>query len=171
MIDLESVVATGLVTLCMSFIGSYIMWSLAGPRVVVRAIQSRMGPILMDWLTAPTYKTGKKRVVTDDEGGKTEVDEVLSPLQLIIINAGELMWQKMMGKMGGDARKRGAVQSDIVDGISSPGNPFGGLLNQINPRLLERAIKDGDYVPIILEQLGPLLKDWAAKKLNPTNVM
>lgn len=178
MIDLESVVLSGLVTLLFAAIGSYVMWKIAGPRVVVKAIQSRMGPILLDWLTTPSFSTGKKKrtLVTeaelDDDGKEISPaeyemrDEILAPLDLIMTRAGELMYQKFMGRLGGDARKRGAVQGDIIAGLSEPGNPFGSLLNGINPRLLERAMKDGDYMPIILEQLGPLAKDFIASKMT-----
>lgn len=178
MIDLETILLSGVCTLIFAGIGSYVMWKIAGPRVVVKAIQTQMGPILLEWLTTPSFKTGKKKKTlvqeaeTDEEGKEIEpaqyemADEVLSPLDLIMSRAGDLVFQKFMGKLGGDARKRGAVQADIVAALGDSSSPLGSLLGSINPRLLERALKDGDYVPIILEQLGPLAKQFLEKKIN-----
>lgn len=167
MLDLLSLVVQGLFTLCFAAVGSYFMWRLIGPAVVTNAIRAKMGPILMEWLTTPAYKTGGKRRVTDEESGETvETDEVLSPLEMIIKNAGDVLYSKMMGKLGGDVRKRQAVQSDIVAGLANPASPFAGFLNSVNPALLNRALKDGDYVPIILDQLGPTLVKYAEGHLN-----
>lgn len=178
MLDLLSVVVSGLLTLIFAAVGSFVMWKILGPRVVVKAIQGHMGPILVEWFMTPSISTGKKRKAVDseaefDESGKEispatykEIDEVLSPLEMIISRAGEVMMTKIYGKLGGDARKRMAVQQDILAGLSSPGNAIGGMLNSINPALLNRALRDGDYMPIILEQLGPLAKQFLENKLN-----
>lgn len=166
MIDLLSMFLQGLVTLVFAFIGSYVMWKVAGPRVVVTAIREQMGPILINWLMTPSIGTGRKKKSTDEDGVESEADEVVAPIDLMMTRAGELVYQKLMGKLGGDVRKRQAVQGDIIDGLSVPGSPFGSLLSQVNPRLLERAMKDGDYLPIILEQLGPLMSRYIENKLN-----
>jgi len=164
--NLVELVLEGLVTLLFAFLGSYVMWKWIGPEVFEETLRARMGPILMGWFLTPQYETGKMRKIKDDEGEESEVKEVLSPLALIIKDAGELLYAKLMGKMGGDARKRGAVQDDIVAGLANPASPFAGLLNSVNPRLLERALKDGDYVPIILDQLGPLISRFLEKKVD-----
>ncbi len=154
----------GLFTALFAGLGSYILWRLVGPRIVVQAIQERMGPALHAWLTTPV-PTGKMTKMSTNDGD-VDVAEVKSPLDLIMISAGDSVYRRLMGRMGGDARKRGAVQDDIREGMLADGSPFGGLLNQINPRLLERAIKDGDYIPIILEQLGPVVKQYLDKRLS-----
>lgn len=157
------------------------MWRIIGPRVVYQAIQTRMGPILLDWLMKPSIETGKRKkmlkseAVLDDDNKEISPaiyeigNEVLSPIEFIISRAGDTLFSKVYGKLGGDVRKRQALQGDIIDGLQDQGNPFGMLLNQINPRIMERAVKDGDYVPLVLEQFGPLLKEFAAKKLNGMN--
>jgi len=166
MLDLFEVALEGLLTLLFAGIGSYFMWRLIGPRVVTNAIRAKMGPILLDWLTTPSLKTGEKLKIKDSKGKETEQDEILSPLELIMENAGNLVFQKLMGKIGGDERKKDAVQQDIIAGLANPASPFAGLLNSVNPKLLERALKDGDYVPIILEQLGPFAVKWLEKRVN-----
>lgn len=166
MIDLLSMFLQGLVTLVFAFIGSYIMWKVAGPRVVVTAIREQMGPILINWLMTPSIPTGKKKKMTADDNEEVEFDEVLAPIDLMMTRAGELVYQKLMGKLGGDVRKKQAVTNDIIEGMSMPGSPYASLLSSINPKLVERALKDGDYMPIILEQLGPLVARYAENKLN-----
>jgi len=98
--------------------------------------------------------------------------EMVSPLQEIMNAAGEHLYRKMLGRVGGNQKKVRAVQDDIVEGLAMPGNPLATLLNGVNPRLLDRALKDGDYVPILLEQFGPIIQKWAEAKLNslPTNI-
>jgi len=159
-------VLEGLVTLFFAFMGSYVMWRIAGPKVLEKTLRARMGPILLEWFLTPSFETGKTKKIKDEDGEETEVKEILSPLDLIIKNAGEIFYSKLMGKMGGDVRKREAIQGDIIAGLSNPVSPFAGILNSVNPRILERAIKDGDYVPIIMDQLGPIIYKWAEKKLN-----
>lgn len=140
------------------------MWKFVGPGVVFAAIQEKMGPILQNWLLTPV-PTGRKRTVKGEDGPE-EVPELLSPVEQMMTVAGEVLYRKMLGKVGGDYKKRQAVQDDIVEGLQNPGNPFASMLNGINPRLLERAIKDGDYVPILLDQFGPMIQRWAETKFN-----
>jgi len=163
-------VVEGLFTLFFAALGSYVMWKVVGPKVVDSVISKKLGHALMNWFFTP-IKTGKKKKTIDEETGeKTEVDEEASPLEIIVGSAGAILFAKMMGKMGGDARKREAIQGDIIAGLSNPASPFAGILNSVNPRILERAIKDGDYIPIILDQTWPLISRWIDKRLNTTNV-
>lgn len=141
------------------------MWKVAGPRVVIKALQEKMGPILLNWFTTP-IPTGATKVVVNEEGEEETVPIQISPMETMMSVAGETLYRKLLGKMGGDRRKVRAVQDDIVDGLANPANPFATLLNGVNPRLLERALKDGDYVPILLEQFGPILQRWAESKLT-----
>jgi len=177
-IDLVSISLQALMTVACAFVGSYIMWRVIGPRVVYQAIQARMGPILLDWLMKPSIPSGRRRknlvseAVIDEDGkelspAQYEIgDEVLSPIETIITRAGDTLFSKVYGKMGGDVRRKQAIQGDIVEGLRDSQNPFGMLLNDINPMLLQRCIKDGDYIPILLEQFGPLAKELISKKLN-----
>jgi len=171
-LDVVTVVVQGLVTLLFAFIGSYVMWKIAGPRVVIRALQEKMGPILMNWFVTP-IPTGATKSVTNDEGEEEIVDVKVSPMEQMMTAAGETLYRKLLGKMGGDRRKVRAVQDDIVEGLGMPGNPLGSLLQGINPRLLDRALRDGDYVPILLEQFGPIIQRWAEQKVNSlaTNIV
>jgi hypothetical protein len=171
-IDVMTVVVQGLVTLLFAFVGSYVMWKIAGPRVVIKALQERMGPILMNWFITP-IPNGATKSVVNEEGEEEIVPVQISPMDQMMTAAGETLYRKLLGKMGGDKRKVRAVQDDIVDGLAMPGNPLGSLLQGINPRLLERALKDGDYVPILLEQFGPIIQRWAEQKVNSmaTNIV
>jgi len=166
------VVVQGLVTLLFAFIGSYIMWKIAGPRVVIKALQEKMGPILLNWFTTPIHN-GATKIVVNEEGEEEKVPITVSPMESMMTVAGETLYRKMLGKMGGDKRKVRAVQDDIVEGLSNPANPFASLLGGLNPRILERAIKDGDYTAIIIEQFAPVLRQWAEAKLNTpaTNIV
>lgn len=166
MVEIVDLVLTGAIAAICSLLGSAIMWLFVGPKVVERGLKNRAGPAIYEWLVSPSIDTGKIRSRVTDEGEKEEYREVLSPLQNIIQNAGELMYQKLMGRVGGDARKRMAVERDIQEGLLDPANPFAVMLNGINPRLLERAIRDGDYVPILLQQFGPVLQQFVEKKLK-----
>ena len=140
------------------------MWRLVGPGVVVKAIRARMGPILMEWLTTPV-PTGRKKKITSEDG-TSEIDEKLSPLDTIIINAGEVLYRKMLGIKGGDVRKRQALENDVREGVLEPGSPIFSLLNSINPKIVERAIRDGDYIPILLDMFGPQLQRMVEAKLS-----
>jgi len=123
-------------------------------------------PSRVDWLTKPSFKTGDRLKIKDEKGKEREVDEILSPLELIMENAGDLVYAKLMGKIGGDRRNVDAVQGDIIAGLSNPASPLAGLLNSVNPRLLDLEIKDGDDVLILLDQVGPLISRWIEKKLK-----
>lgn len=169
-IDAVSVVLSGLVTLIFAFIGSYVMWKVIGPRVVTKAIQDRLGPILQAWLVTPV-PTGRTKVVINADGEEETVEQAVSPLDQMMTAAGEILYRKMLGKIGGDRRKVGAVQDDITESLANPSSPLGALLGQVNPKLLERAIRDRDYVPIILDQFGPVITQWLEKKLSNPSTM
>jgi len=164
-VDVISVVLSGIVTLLFAFLGSYIMWRWIGPRVVSNAIQDRLGPILQAWLVTPV-PTGKMKTVVNADGEEESVEVAVSPLDQMMTSAGEILYRKMLGKIGGDRRKVGAVQDDITESLANPSSPLGALLGQVNPKLLERAIRDRDYVPIILDQFGPIITQWLEKKLS-----
>lgn len=170
MVSIVDLALTGAVAAICSLLGSLFMWNFVGPRIVDKGVSQRVGPALYTWLMTPSIETGKNRIITDDETGeKTEVKEILSPWESLLKSAGEVVYMRLLGKMGGDRRKVQAVQSDIVDGLANPGSPFATLLNGVNPRLLERALKDGDYVPILLDQFGPLIQKFVEQKLSTQN--
>lgn len=167
------VVLGGLVTLLFAGLGSVLMWKLIGPRVVEGALRARLGPILVEWFTTPVYETGKKTKYVDEKTGKhVEKEEVISPLEMIISGASDVMQQKLYSKMGVDARKLQVAQGDIAEALLDPANPMAQMLGGLSPALLERAIKDGDYIPVILQMFGPQIKNIAntfiTKKNNTT---
>src|SRR5512136_1110405 len=90
-IDVVSLVLQGLVTLLFAFVGSYVMWKVAGPRVVIRALQEKMGPILLNWFTTP-IPTGATKLVVNEEGEEESIPIQISPMETMMTVAGETLY-------------------------------------------------------------------------------
>lgn len=147
-----------------ALIGGYIMWSWLGPRIVTDSVTPLVGPALYNWLTAPSMSTGKKKKMVDPETGEEmEMPEAISPLQNIMNEAGKVTYFMLMSKLGVDARKKQVAIGDIQNAIME-GSPLAGALSAISPKLMERAVKDGDYIPIVLQLFGPKIEEMFMSK-------
>lgn len=149
-----------------ALIGGYIMWNWLGPRIVNGAIGHAIGPAIYNWLTTPSLDTGKKRKVQDEETGEvSETNDIISPLEQIMREAGRTTYTMLCSRMGVDARKRGVAIDDVQTALGDPNNPLRQALGAVSPKLLERAFKDGDYVAIALQLFQPQIEKYINTKL------
>ena len=136
--------------------GGLIMWRWQGPKIVDRSISGKVGPAIYSWLITPSLTTGKKKKLVDKETGEeTESEGIISPFENLIGEAGKLTYQLICSKTGVDARKKQIAIGDVQSALSDPNSPLAGLSSLIPQKLVDRAIKDGDYVPVILQMFGP----------------
>lgn len=169
-VEWAQVLATGIVTVLGALVGSFVMWKLVGPSVVRAGAKGVFGPAMLEWLFTPSVKTGEKLIEKKEgkDGTVTEkeVDEVLSPAEVLAVRMGKIVYMQTLSKLGVDGRKAGMVVGDIQAALANPDNPLAQQLAVINPKLLERALKDGDYVPIIMSMFAPQIKDYITNKLK-----
>ena len=165
----SDLIQAGIVTLTLGFIGAlvggYVMWSWLGPKIVTRSVSGIVGPAIYEWLTIPSISTGKTRKITDDDGEVSEVPDIISPLQNIMREAGTYTYQMLCSKMGIDSRKKQVAIQDVQSALMSPDSPLAGFASMISPKLVERAIKDGDYIPIILQMFGPQIEQFISTRV------
>lgn len=165
----ETVLA-GIVSLVLGFfgalIGGYVMWSWLGPRIVTRSVSGIVGPAIYEWLTKASINTGKIRKIEDEDGEISEIPDVISPLQNIMREAGTYTYQMLCSKMGIDSRKRQVAIQDVQTALMAPDSPLAGFASMISPKLMERALKDGDYIPIILQMFGPQIEQFINSRVN-----
>lgn len=113
-----------IIYICLGAVGSLLMWLVVGPvmtgygfkRLVRKAAEGdpksletfyHVGDLLIRWASDERIKTGEKtKVATDkvDAEGKTiykEVDEVLSPIQMMARVIGSYILMKFKGSVGG----------------------------------------------------------------------
>jgi hypothetical protein len=118
-----------------------------------------IGDVLIGWASAERIPTGEKvKIATDktDEQGQTiykEVNEVLSPIQLIARTVGNYVIMKFKGHAGGT---KAQFNKMIADEVAQTG--FG-----ISPAALNAATR-GQYFPALAELLAPHVGDFINKR-------
>ena len=172
MIDVTALILTGVVAAVASFFGSFVMWKVIGPRVVSKGVGTSLGPAMLNWLFEPSVKTGEKIKVKHEKQDGTivdkEVDEVLAPAEILALKMGNVIYRMTLSKMGVDGHKRAMVLGDIQAELANPDSPFSQFAGFLSPKARERALKDGDYVPILLDLLvsSPQAQSMLGKVLN-----
>jgi len=171
-IDIVSLVVTGVVAALASFFGSLVMWSLIGPRVVKKGIGRELGPAMITWLFEPSIKTGEKAVEKRERADGTvvekEVDEIVAPAEELARRMGRIVYHMMLGKLGGDGAKKAALMGDVQAALANPDNPLAQYLGAVNPKIIDRALKDGDYIPLIIQMFltNPQAREWVSGKVK-----
>lgn len=171
-IDLISLVVTGVVAAGASFFGSYLMWSFIGPRVVKRGIARELGPSMLHWLFEPSIKTGKKVVEKRERSDGTilekEVDEVIAPGEELARRMAYIIQRMTLSKLGVDGTKKAAMIADLQAELANPDSPFAQFAGFLSPKARERALKDGDYVPVLLDLIvsSPQARELVGKAIN-----
>ena len=123
-----------------------------------------LGDVLIVWASTERIKTGEKvKVATDkvDAEGKTifkEVDEVLSPIQILARTIGSYVIMKFKGSVGGTKNQ---VKQMFVDSMAESG---GGP----SPAALQ-ALARGNIGPMIAELGMPYLMERLKKKGDVIN--
>ncbi len=165
-IDILSLVLTGVVAAIASFCGSFIMWKLIGPGVVDKGIGRKLGPAMMKWLFEPSIRTGNKvkqqHEKADGSIVEKEVDEIVAPAEELAQRMGRIVWHQFRGKLAGDGTKNAALIGDVQAALANPDNPLAQYLGAINPKIIDRALKDGDYIPLIFQLIfsNPQAREW-----------
>ena len=156
-IDYVSLILTAVVAAIASFVGSAVMWTLIGPRVVKRGIGKELGPSMLKWLFEPSIDTGEKVVEKHEKADGTivekEVKEIVAPAEELARRMGHIVYMMTLSKLGGDKRKNQVLIGDVQSALANPDNPLAQYLGAINPKIIDRALKDGDYVPLIIQLL------------------
>ena len=171
-VNFAAVLVTGIVTIVGAFFGSYLMWKLIGPGVVNAGVGESLGPAMLNWLFDPSIKTGEKIVEKREKADGTtvdkEVDEVLAPAEVLALRMGKVVYALIFSKLGVDARKKGVLVGDIQAELANPDSPFSQFAGFLSPKARERALKDGDYVPILLDLIvsSPQARDLVGKAIN-----
>lgn len=171
-IDIISLIVTGVVAALASFFGSLVMWSLVGPRVVKKGIGRELGPAMIHWLFEPSIKTGEKIVEKREKADGTviekEVDEILAPAEELARRMGKIIYLMTLSKLGVDGHKKAALIGDVQSALANPDNPLSQYLGAINPKIIDRALKDGDYIPLIIQLLmsNEKAREWISGKVK-----
>jgi len=171
-VNFAAVLITGIVTIVGAFFGSYLMWKLIGPGVVKKGVGEELGPAMLNWLFEPSMKTGEKIKEQHEKSDGTivekEVDEVLAPAEVLALRMGRVVYAMIFSKLGVDARKKGVLVGDIQAELANPDSPFSQFAGFLSPKARERALKDGDYVPILLDLIvsSPQARDLVGKAIN-----
>jgi hypothetical protein len=140
-------------------------------RLVKQGLRSNLGPSMLEWMFTET-PTGNK-IVEKYEGKdgavkEREVPEVKSPAEILATNMGHTIWNMIKSGQLSDGRKRATIIADLQNGLADPDNPMAQAVGMVNPKLIERALKDGDYAPLIFQMLfsNPDTIKWIQAKLK-----
>lgn len=167
-----------IIYIALGALGSLFMWLVIGPvmtgygfkRLVRKAAEGdpksletfyHVGDLLIRWAGEERIKTGEKtKVATDkvDAEGKPiykEVDEVLSPIQLMARTIGSYVIMKFKGSVGGTKNQLQRIVTDSI--VESGGAPSPAALN---------AAARGNYGPLITEMALPYIMEKAQKLKN-----
>ena len=145
-----------------ALIGGWIMWHWAGPGIILNALKNHLGKEMVLFLLNPTMKTGKK---VKDEDGK-EHDQIVSPMIFLGREAGKQAFFELKGLMGIDERKKQVLLDDMRTALSDPNNPLAQQMAAINPKVLDRALEDSDYLRAAVEIFKPQLQTIGKKALD-----
>ena len=152
-------------------LGSLVLWLILGPlrtgygfkRLVRKAAEGdpkslevfmSVGDLLITWASQREIKTGKKVKVATDEVGEDgkpvfkEVEEILSPIQIIAQTIGSYVIMKAKGSVGGTTKKfnemlmssaseSGVGPSSAALNALARGNPQPFLVELILPKVIE----------------------------------
>jgi len=142
--------------------GSLVMWLVLGPvmtglgvkRLARKAADgdeksleffNDLGVILLRWAGSAEIKTGRKIKMQDGEDVR-EIDEVLTPIQMIARIIGDFMIMKLKGQAGGTKAQLGRIlQEEAAEGGFPLSSTVLGSLakGRLGPALAELAVKYG----------------------------
>lgn len=171
-IDLASLIITGVAAAIFSFIGSFLMWSIIGPRVVKKGIGKELGPAMITWLFEPSIDTGETVIEkierADGSIKEKESKEIIAPAEELARRMGKIIYSMTLSKLGVDGHKKAALIGDVQSALANPDNPLSQYLGAINPKIIDRALKDGDYIPLIIQLLmsNKTAQEFVTGKLN-----
>jgi hypothetical protein len=158
-LDYVALAVQGLITLCFAFVGSYIMWRLFGPKIVMNGIKGSAGEAIYDWLMTPQEHI---EISKDKDGKEIKTKIEVTPLENIMVGAGQTMYKYFFSKEGVLARKKNQIQADMMTDLQDPSNPLASLA-QAFPIAMAKAAKDGDYAGMFFQLIMPQLADQAGK--------
>jgi len=170
-----------IIYICLGALGSLLMWLVIGPvmtgygfkRLVRRAAEGdqaaletfyHVGDLLIKWAADERIRTGEKtKVATDkvDAEGKTiykEVDEVLSPIQLMARTIGSYVIMKFKGSVGGTKNQ---MKQMLMDEAAETGVG-------LSPAALQ-ALARGKVGPALAEVGLPFIMEKIKKKPGDLN--
>jgi len=160
-------------------IGSLFMWLFVGRKIVLKyageavinainepddrtktAFSNLMG-MAWEWFVTPSIRTGK-----EDEDGNPEV---ISPFTNMVRETGRYLQLRIAGALGVDKKKKETLERAIQMDLTN--NPdLAGVLQQMLPHAYELAVKKGDYGPLLLQMISPMLQKFInTKKDNVSN--
>jgi hypothetical protein len=74
-----------------------------------------LGEVLLKWGMTPIIKTGKKITSTNDDGDTVEIDEIISPMDMIMRTSGKYIVQLIKGQAGGvKSQMTRALQDELA---------------------------------------------------------
>ena len=171
-VNIAAVLVTGIVTVAGAFFGSYLMWKLIGPGVVKKGVGQELGPAMLTWLFKPSIETGEKIKVSHEKADGTIVEkeekEILTPANVLAMNMGKTVYGMVFSKLGVDGRKKATLIPDMQAELANPDSPFSQFAGFLSPKARERALKDGDYVPVLLDMIAssPQMRELVGKAIN-----
>lgn len=171
-VNIAAVLVTGVVTVLGAFFGSYLMWKLIGPGVVKKGVGQELGPAMLKWLFDPSIDTGEKIKVQHEKADGTMVEkeekEFLAPAEVLAAKMGRVVYGMIFSKLGVDGRKKAVMIGDMQAELANPDSPFSQFAGFLSPKARERALKDGDYVPVLLDLIvsSPQARDLVGKAIN-----
>jgi len=170
-----------IIYICLGAVGSLVMWLVIGPvmtgygfkRLVRKAAEGdpksletfyHVGDLLIRWAAEERIKTGERvKIATDkvDAEGKPiykEVDEILSPIQLMARTIGSYVIMKFKGSVGGTKNQ---MKQMLMDEAAETG--IG-----LSPAALQ-ALARGKVGPALAEVGLPFIMDKLKKKDGALN--
>jgi hypothetical protein len=149
--------------------GSLILWvtlgkkliiSYAGKSVVSRlqnpdddtemAIKSVLG-IAWKWFLDPSIVAGMEK----DESGN-EVPVKISPFQNLASEMGRYAVMRIRGMSGAERKKIEVLEQAIQSDLAS--TDWGAAIRSMLPKAFEIATKKGDYTPLFLQMISPMIE-------------
>lgn len=137
--------------LIMSYAGKSVINRICNPdEDTKQALQALLGQAWA-WFLTPSIKTGQK--IQNEDG--TESDEIISPFQNLASEISRYAVMRIKGMSGAEAKKirvlQEAIQSDLAQ------SDLGAALRSMLPKAFDLAMKKGDYTPLLLQMVAPMI--------------
>ena len=170
-----------LLAILLGGLGSLVLWLVLGPlmtgygfkRLVRKAFEGdpkaqevffQVGGLFISWASTQQMKTGRKiKVATDEKDADgnavlKEIDEVLTPVQMIAQTVGTYVIQKAKGSMGGTTTK---MKNVLMESAAESGLGVSGAAANAAAR--------GNFAPLLAEIVLPKVIDTLKKRKENTD--
>ena len=169
-LDLASVLIGAIVGIFPELIAGFFLWK----RWFARANQDRLQNSIVegefDPAIAAIFRRGVQLMFEPiiDLGEKDEHGKpvLVPPVSVFGREFAKFIYHKFRSGWGTDGQKAELLKGDVAQALQDPSHPFTAQLMTINPKIVERCLRDGDYIPLIIQMFGPMAKSFITEKIN-----